>query len=243
MIPAATPMTAVLLWVLALILEPGIYSPGSALLIGVGWLILTTTATVGIVLVGGRWAKNTLLGVLATTLPVAVSRPLDLVSWIALAFTATAAVILLTPQQTRLVRKLPSAAGPPPKAVFVTLAAAALPLALGLVPTEPNAAVFVMATAGVVSSFAYSRTIPGGLLLMRYGLPLLALTLAFFMNLPHAVVAIATTVAISAVALSSDVAVAFRPLIEKGTTYAIPPELAPREIRDGAGIDDRGKPL
>ena len=36
--------------------------------------------------------------------------------------------------------------------------------------------------------------------------------------------------------------VAFDPPTESGSTYAIPPELAPQDILDAAQIDDHGKP-
>jgi hypothetical protein len=240
---AATPMLAVLIWLGAIMLDPGPYHPNSVLLTGVGWLLLTTVATVGLVLVGGRWALRTLIVVLGTTLWVGAVIPLSPWSMAGLAATALGLILFLSPRQHRLVRKLPSAGGPPARSVIVTLLALGLPLALGLIPADANSWVIVMAFWGPLAALLYSRTIPGGLAAMRFGLIAASLALAAFMPIPHAIVAVLVSAAITATAWSSDVALAFRPLIEKGTSYAIPPELAPKEILDRAGIDEKGRAL
>jgi hypothetical protein len=240
---AATPMVAVLIWLAAIMLDPGPYHPNSVLLTGLGWLLLSTVATVGLVLVGGRWALRTLVVVLGTTLWVGAVVPLSAWSMAGLGASAVSLILLLSPRQHRLVRKLPTAGGPPARSVIVTLAALGLPLALGLIPTDANSWVIVMATCGPLAALLYSRTLPGGLAAIRFGLIAASLALAALMPLPHAIAAVLVSVAITATAWSSDVAVAFRPLIEKGTSYAIPPELAPKEILDRAGIDERGQAL
>lgn len=236
-------MVAVLIWLAAIMLDPGAYHPNSVLLTGLGWLLLSTVATVGLVLVGGRWALRTLVGVLGTTLWVGAVIPLSPWSMAGLGASAVALILLLSPRQHRLVRKLPSASGPPARSVVVTLAALGLPLGLGLIPADPNSWVIVMAASGPLTALLYSRTIPGGLAAIRFGLIGVSLALAALMPLPHAIVAVLASASITAAAWSADVAVAFRPLIEKGTSYAIPPELAPKEILDGAGIDEKGQAL
>jgi hypothetical protein len=240
---AATPMAAVLVWLTAIMFYPGPYEPTSVLLIGSGWLLLAAVGTVGLVLVGGRWALYTILMTLGTTFWVATLVPLNGWTVAGLASSSAALVLLLSPRQDRLVRKLPSASGPPPRSVIVTVAALGLPLALGLIPVNPNYWVLAMAACGPVSAFLYSRTIPGGLALMRFGLLAVALPASVLMPLPHSLTAVAICAFITAIAWSPDVAVAFRPLIEKGSTYAIPPELAPKEILDGARIDEKGRPV
>lgn len=240
---AATPMLAVLIWLVAIMLDPGPYHPNSVLLTGLGWLLLSTVATVGLVLVGGRWALRTLIVVLGTTLWVGTVIPLSTWSMAGLGATALGLILMLSPRQHRLVRKLPSAGGPPARSVIVTLGALGLPLALGLVPADANSWVIVMAACGPLAALIYSRTIPGGLAAMRFGLITASLALAALMPVPHAITAVLVSAAITALAWSSDVAVAFRPLIEKGTSYAIPPELAPKEILDRAGIDEKGQAL
>lgn len=236
-------MTAILVWLTAIMVGPGPYPPMSVLLIGFGWLLLSTVSTVGLVLVGGRWALYTLLVTLGSTFWVATLAPLSGWTVAGLATSSAALILLLSPHQEPLVRKLPSASGPPPRSVVVTIVALGLPLALGLVPANPSSWVLLMAACGPISAFLYSRTIPGGLASMRFGLLTAALLASAFMPLPHALTALTMCVSITVVAWSPDVAVAFRPLIEKGSAYAIPPELAPKEILDGAGIDERGHPV
>lgn len=236
-------MLAILIWLAAIMLDPGPYHPNSVLLTGLGWLLLSTVATVGLVLVGARWARRTLIVVLGTTLWVGTVIPLSPWSMVGLGATALSLILLLSPSQHRLVGKLPSAAGPPARSVIVTLAALGLPLALGLILADANSWVLGMAACGPLAALLYSRTIPGGLAAMRFGLIAAALAFAAFMPLPHAIVAVLVSAATTSAAWSSDVAVAFRPLIEKGTSYAIPPELAPKEILDRAGIDESGQAL
>lgn len=240
---AATPMVAILIWMAAIMVDPGPYHQSSVLLTGLGWLLLSTVATVGLVLVGGRWALRTLVVVLGTTLWVGTVIPLSGWSMAGLGASAAGLILLLSPRQHRLVRKLPSASGPPARSVIVTLGALGMPLALGLIPADPNAWVIVMGACGPLAALLYSRTLPGGLSALRFGMITASLALAVLMPLPHAIIAFLVSAAITVIAWSPDVAVAFRPLIEKGTSYAIPPELAPKEILDRAGIDERGKAL
>ncbi len=237
---ASAPLAAVLVWVIALMIDPGVYTPLSVLLIGLGLITLTTIGTVGLVLVGGRWAHRLLVAMVGVTLMLALSRPIDGVAIAGLILSGLALVALFVPASGRLIRKLPAASGPPARAVIATLLALSTPLVLGLIPDEPNGWVVLFAIATPLASFLYSRTIPGGLALMRFGVALLALITAPFMPLPHAVASVALGAAIAMISWTHDVAVAFGPLLERGTTYAIPPELAPSEILDSAGIDQKG---
>lgn len=239
---ASAPLIATLAWVVALIAEPGVYLPTSVLLVGLGLLGMTTIGTVGLVLVGAKWALRLLTLMLVATLLIAIARPVDLFSIVGLLLTGSALIALFAPASTRMVRKLPPASGPPGRAVVATLLGLSAPLILGLVPEQPNGWVVTLAALAPLGAFLYSRTIPGGLLAMRWIIPALGIVTALMMPLPHAIVAIVLSVSIGVIAWSTEVAVAFRPLIEKGTTYAIPPELAPSEILDGAGIDERGRP-
>lgn len=223
--------------------DAGIYSPLSVLMIGLGLIEMATIGTVGLILVGSRWAFRVLVLTTAVTLFLAVMRPLDAVGIVGLGLSGLALIWLLGPGPTGMVRQLPAASGPPPKAVIVTLLALSAPLIMGLVPVSANYAVVVFALFSAISAFLYSRTVAGGLLLLRVGIPIVAVGLAIPMSAWHAITALALSAAITFYAWSSDVAVAFRPLVEKGTTYAIPPELAPREILESARIDEQGHPI
>jgi hypothetical protein len=239
-VAGALPFLAALWWVGALMVDPGIYSPLSVLLIGLGLIELATIGTVGMVLVGGRWARRVLLLTTMLTFALALLRPVDLITVVGLAISALALVTLFIPGVLGMVRKLPAASGPPEKAVLVTLVGLSAPLVLGVVPEAANYAVVAYTLFVNLSAFLYARTVTGGLTLLRVGVPAAAVLLALPMPLLHATVGAALAALIAAYAWSTDVAVAFHPLIEKGTTYAIPPELAPREILEGARLDEKG---
>jgi hypothetical protein len=222
-------------------IESGSYSQLSVLLIGMGIIALTTIGTVALVLVGSPWAFRLLIGMVGVTFLLALARPIDLIGVVAVALSCISLIALLVPAASRLVRKLPAASGPPVPAVIVSLLGVSAPLLLGLIPYEPNGWVVVYAVIVPVFAFLYSRTIDGGLALLRFGVPLLALTMAPMMPLPHAIAALGLGATIGVISWSNEVAVAVRPLNERGTTYAIPPVQAPSEILDQAGIDEHGR--
>lgn len=240
-VASGLPMLATLVWVAALIVDPGDLFVSQVLLLGLGWLLLTTVGTVGLLLVGGRWAQRTLIAATMIGFYVALFRPLGTYSVIGLAVTGAALVVLLAPQLGPRVRQLPAADGPPKHAVAAMLVPLGLPALLGLVQADSNGWVLLAAVLGPCATFLYARTIPGGLVAIRFGLPLVVLVLAVPMGMPHGVIAVLVVAVGTALAWRPDVAVAFHPVVEKGTSFAIPPELAPKEILDGAGIDETGK--
>ncbi len=240
---ASLPMLAILTWLVALMIDPGQFEGWSVVLLGGGWIVMASITTVGLVLVGGQWALRTLLIATATGLYVGLFRPSDPLTVTATALTAAAMIALLSPQMSREVRKLPSASGPPPVAVMATLIPLSLPLLLGLIPVPANGWSVVVALGALVAAFLYSRTITGGLVAIRFGLPVLTIAFATPMGIPHGVVSLALVGAGTAVAWAPQVAAAFHPLIEKGSTYAIPPELAPPDILERARIDESGNRL
>jgi hypothetical protein len=69
------------------------------------------------------------------------------------------------------------------------------------------------------------------------------LVLAVPMGMPQGAIAVLVVAVGTVLAWRPDVAVAFHPVVEKGTSFAIPTELAPKEILDEAGIDETGKRL
>lgn len=237
----AVPLTAILTWLAAFMVDSGVYEPSSVLLLGLGWLVVGTVATVGMTLVGGRWAQRTLGVLMITTLLAGVGRPVSTLSIAGFVLSAGALAALFSPQVGRGLRKLASADGPPARAVVLVLVALSYPLVLGLIPVRANAWTTALALLGPVVALGYSRVIPGGLGAVRLLLPAAGLGLAYPMGLAHGTVAIALSLIIGGLAWSKDVAVAFRPPVKKGTSYPIPPQLAPTEILDGAQIDETGQ--
>lgn len=231
------------MWSLALVVEPGPYPAGAVFLIGLGMITLATSALVGIVVVGGIWAQRLGLVSIAATGVVAVVRPVDVFWMIGLAVSFVATVFLLTPPITRSLRQLPSATGPPRRAVLVTSLLLATPLILGLVAVDRiEWTTLVVGLSAPIVAFWYLRVLPGGLYLLRYAWPLLALGLAFTMDPPAALATVAIALATAVTAMDTSIKAAFYPPRERGSAYPIPPELAPGEILDAANLDERGRP-
>jgi hypothetical protein len=88
----------------------------------------------------------------------------------------------------------------------------------------------------------YSRVFPGGLIGIRLLWPVLALTLSPVLGFPTGLVAALLAIAVGVTAWGSSVKASYHPPREVGTTFPVPPELAPAEVLDAAEIDDTGKP-
>ena len=239
----ATPLMAALLWVAALLVEPGPFVAGSILMIGVGLLATSSVAVVGMVLTGGRWARRAALTVVGLTGGVAVARPLDPVWVVATGGTAVAAASMFSGAVTRGIRQLPAAAGPPERAVLVPMALLVVPFLLGLASWDvASAPTLIVALTAPFAALWYTRVLPGGLLAVRALWPLLAIGLAVTQTAVPGAVSLLSGVTVALMSWHPSVKVAFHPPRERGTAYAIPPELAPREILDAANLDERGRP-
>ncbi|MGA7096803.1 MAG: hypothetical protein WB245_04475 [Acidimicrobiia bacterium] len=240
----ATPLIAAVLAVAALVADPGPLGPGAQFLVGLGILGTASVGVIGIVVVGGRWALRIARLSVAMCLVVAVIRPIDLWWWLLLVAVATASSASFLPAITDGIRKLPSATGPPAKAVLIPLLLVVAPFLVGLAAWQAaGLGILIVGITAPVVALWYARVFPGGLLAIRVGWPILAVSLAPFQPLTPAVVSAALAICVLALAWDKSVKVAFHPPRERGTVYPIPPELAPSEIRDAARIDERGRTL
>lgn len=221
--------------------NPEPYQTGwTIFLIGFGLILCATVAVIGMVVVGGRWAYRLGWSVLAGGGLLAVIRPVDTAWWVAFVMTIGVAIVFTGVASS--IRRLPAAAGPGERAVLVPLTLIAVPALIGLSGAGPRWAALVVAISAPVFAFAYSRVIFGGLVGVRVVWPILAVVTAFFFDLPWAVLPGLLGVGVSILAWHPSVKAAFHPPREVGSTFPIPPELAPTEILDAARVDDRGRP-
>jgi hypothetical protein len=100
---------------------------------------------------------------------------------------------------------------------------------------------WLAAVAVAGTGFVYAKAAPGSVALVRLVFPVFV-PLSFWLaggieGLLPAVVAAALT----GLAWTKNARVAASPLVESGRTVPIPPEMAPGEVLDAAGIDDRGR--
>ena len=239
---AATTLLAALVWTVALVVDAGPFESAPALLIGVGLLATATVATIGVIVVGGRWAHRLGLVSLAITVVLAVFRDLDFVWILGTVVTALALLALLSPTVTGSIRKLPSASGPPPRAITPPLVLLAAPALLGFVGNGATAwALLVVGLSAPNAAFLYSRVIPGGLVGIRLVWPAMTLALSPLLGWVAGLTAAALAAAVAFSAWDPSVKASYHPPREVGTTFPIPPELAPDEVLDAAQIDDKGR--
>lgn len=238
---AATTLLAALVWTIALVVEPSPFDPACALLIGVGLLATATVATVGMVVVGGRWAHRLGLFSIALTVVLAVAREIDAIWAVGVAVTAGAVIALLSPGLTDTIRKLPSASGPPPRAIVPPLILLAAPALLGFAGNDAaDWALLVVGLSAPTVAFLYTRVIPGGLIAIRMAWPVMTLALTPLLGWVAGTVAAALAIAVGATAWDRAVKSSYHPPREVGSTFPIPPELAPKEVLDAAQIDEKG---
>lgn len=235
-------MLATTLWVVALLVDPGPLAPWSLFLAGLGLLTVASVSTVGMTVSGARWAWRTALGALGYTLALAVVRPID--AWWVAAISATAiSGLLLVGAGSTGMRRLPTALGPPPASVLLSLTLLAAPALLGLAAwDQPGYATVVVGCTATLSALWYSRVLYGGLALARVGWPAVCLALAWWQPLAALLVTLILAALVAILAWRPEVKTAFHPPRERGTAYPIPPELAPPEILDAARLDERGRP-
>ncbi|HEX6947209.1 MAG TPA: hypothetical protein VF246_07645 [Acidimicrobiia bacterium] len=239
-VAALAPLAAALAWTVALIVRPDPFPViPSVLLIGIGLLVLGTTATTGLVVLGARWAHRLAWLVLLAGGGIAAVRPID-VTWVAALVVTMVSAGALVSLQGRL-RKLPSATGPPDQAVLLPLVQLSSPLAIGLTGSGETWAVMVMGLGALVAAFLYARVVFGGLVVSRVVWPALGLSLTPFLEPAALVVTVALVAATLALAWHPLAKAAFHPPRTVGSTFPIPPELTPPEILDAAGLDERGR--
>jgi hypothetical protein len=130
--------------------------------------------------------------------------------------------------------------------VLVPVILLGIPILLGFAawdePSTSTSTSIVALSAPLVALW-YSRVLPGGLIAVRILWPAMAIVLAIFQPMAPGAASFIAGSLIAFLAWHPSVKVAFHPLTEKGTAYPIPPELAPKEILDAAGLDEKGRPL
>jgi hypothetical protein len=134
--------------------------------------------------------------------------------------------------------------GPPPRIAAMLVGLAALPVAAGLAaPGGVNAAHWVLAVAALVLGWAYARAHPAALWGLRFLLPAAGAAAAVWSSLAGAAGLVAVVAVLTAVAWTREASILTAPLAPmRAPSYRIPPELAPADVLDAAGLDERGRP-
>lgn len=238
---ASTPLVTAIVWTVALMVDSSPHDTASATLLAIGLLTTSSVAAVGMIVTRGRWARVLALGAVLATTAVAVMRPVDVLWVLGIGLTAVSLFALFSPGLTRTIRKLPSASGPPPRAIAGPLLALYAPVLLGLAGSDAEDwALLVVGLSAPVAAFMYTRVLPGGLMAIRILWPVIALSLAPFLGPLCGGVTAALAVGVAVASWHPLAKASYHPPQERGTALPIPPELAPSDVLDAAEIDDRG---
>jgi hypothetical protein len=235
-------LVAALAWAARLAVGDGPWPTDAAVLLGADLVLLATVSVVGILVAASRWAARLALGVAAAGLPVALALPFDGLWWIALITSAVAVGGIAGGGLKGYVRERPNASGPPTEAVLLSLGLLALPGVVGAAGVDGIGAGGWLVTVGSLAVAGwYVKAAPGATTVVRVATPLLAAGAALALGWPGGIVPVAFALALTWVAWTPAARLAVKPLLESGSRIAIPPELAPREILDAAGLDERGR--
>jgi hypothetical protein len=230
-------------WSARLILDPRPFDPAAGALLAADLALLAVVAVAGLLVARGRWART--LAVVESTvwLILASIMPLDgpgvaltLVAGVSLAGTAG-------PWLTRgWLRLRPSADGPPASAVTVMLGLLAVPGVVAVVgslgPLD-----WAFAAFAVVGAWGLGRGFTAALWALRTVCGPLAVTAGVASGMPRGLVSALWGLALAAASWRTDLALAVNPVAGPAPRRVpIPPELAPPEILEAAGYDDRGRP-
>jgi hypothetical protein len=211
-------------------------------MLAAGHLLLTAITIVGALVGAARWSVGLGIGLVSTLAVPAVTHPIT-PAWVVMVGAAGLGLAGLLGSGLRAaVRHRPPADAPPRKAAGLVLGMLAVPVLIGaLQPGGVDPWDWAVAGGTVALAVWYSRARPTALWATRFGLPALAVALAFVIDFPWWLLAVGAHLALSWMAWSADARVAVIPLASPGRSVPIPAELTPSDILDAAGLDSRGR--
>lgn len=236
-------LVATLLWGASLLSSEGPWPTDSAAVIAAELVALAAVSIVGMLIGASRWARWLAVVVTLTCLGLAVALPFGPL-WLGAVTASSLALFGLAGNSTLgVVRKLPAAAGPAPRVVAFTIALVALPgVVAALSPDGLGTPEWLVIGAAAVAAALYAKAAPFALVAVRAGFPALAVVAALLSGFPRGLLWLSMGVAVAAFGWTKQARVAIRPLIEQGRAVPMLPEMVPSDIRDAAGIDERGRP-
>ncbi len=241
---AALMVLSCLGWALVLAFGSGPLAGSAAVLLAVDLLLLGTVIAVGIVLARGRWTRWAGFVLLGGQAVLGIFYEAD-GWWIAaVAATAVSCGGLAGPWLDGWLRRLPRADGPPPPAVILSLGLLGLPALVAV--TAPGGVTmggWLLSGLAILGAWGYSQGWLPALWALRGGLPLLGVTAVAPLPWLEALVLGPAVAMLTALAWSPEVQRATLTTTRTAVDpVAIPPELAPPEVLEAAGLDDHGRP-
>ena len=241
---ATTILLASIGWALVLMFGSGPLAVSTAALLATDLLILGTVIAVGVVFSRGRWTRPTAFLLLGGQAVLGVF--FDVSGWWigAVVVSALGVGAVAGPWLGGWLRKLPPADGPPPKAVIMGLGLVGLPALVAI--TAPGGVPlggWLLSGCAVAAAWAYSQAWLPALWAVRGAIPVLGVVAVAGLSWPGALalglgVAVFTALAWSPEVRQAALSQAAAPV----DLVPIPPELAPPEVLEAAGLDGRGRP-
>lgn len=218
------------------------WDESSAVVFGVVIIVAAAVAIVGMVAGASRWAFRLAVGLSAALVAAGLTMPLTTPIVLAMGLAALALAGLGGTAMRGMIRQRPAADGPPPNSVTLGLLLLLSPGVWAFVTrTGMNSAALAAAVLCWVGMAVYLKATPVSLVTARIALPVSLGVLAAFSGWPTGALIASTAVGAGALAWTVEARIAVEPLARPGSTVPIPPELAPRDVLDAAGIDDRGR--
>lgn len=242
LIAATVVIAAAIGWSGRLMGGPSPLASGPAAMVAIVAIALSLVAAAGLLFSRRRWSLWLVVAIALGEL--ALTAVLDLSTSGTAVAVAVAAVQVAAVMATAggWVRPAPNPQGPPPLAVGLLLVLLGFPALVAAVNAD-GIAVAAVAGAVLVASAAivYSRSGVPALWALRAMVPLGAALAAAATSLPGSLVVATVGLGLTTVSWSRVVRDAATPLLPlRSPGYRIPPELAPPEILDAAGLDDKG---
>ncbi len=224
---------------------PPAWEPDASALVALGSFVVLAVTVVALLLSPGKWVRNNLVAVAFQWLIIALLAAIDLL-W-AVAFLAGIAGIALAwmPGQNDWFRQIrPDRV--PVRATTLALGLLWTPTVVGMSSFSGIASTgWALAGFGLVGGWAYARTVPGVLWILRLGTP--ALGLAAVTGLHHlwsVPPLLALIVGLTYLAWSAEARTATEPPGPRRVDpITVLPELAPPGVMESAGYDRSGRPL
>lgn len=242
-VAGASVVVASIAWALRLVAADEPLAGSSAVLVAADGLLLALVAAGGLLLARSRWSRYLSVAVLAAEAAVAAFLPWDGWSAATIAGLALAAGVVAAPPLTSWVRRLPAAGRPSMAVVAIPLGLLAMPGAVGVAMLDgPGAAQWVLAGLALVLAWSYGRAHVAGLWGLRLAFPVAAAVAAVTAGWPGWLVIALTGAAITALSWRREARLAAVPLAPpRVPVFRIPPELAPPEVLEAAGLDRQGR--
>jgi hypothetical protein len=231
-------------WATGFLIESSI-PMGSRWLLGLGTWLLTLVVLAGLLIARSRWSTRMAMAVAAVAIPGVVIIEGRTVLVAVGAATAAATVAAATRAvSVGAVRPFRAADAPPDDAVVLMLLGVAGPLVLGLgsLPDGPSTITAVAAIILPMGAWWFGRVSVPALWAHRLAVPVVTVAGGVTQGLPGGVAGVALGAAIAWYAWRPAVRLAADPLAPtKVDAKPVFAEFAPREVRDAAGIDERGR--